>query len=175
MKNSEQKLLEQKKKMEGCNHLFIKQRDGYWTENSIYKPCIVKCLKCGLTNSYIDTDHKNNGLLKIFNPSKYALIKLNNEVFEKQYTGGWRQDREILDEMIFNLISDEVFNAENANFLYQIAERISENKTNDEIFEIMKELREIDENEEKIELLNLRQLIELKNEIRAQKAKVKTK
>ena len=174
MKNSEQKLLEQKKKMEGCNHLFIKKQNGYWASDSWYKPCIVKCLRCGLTNAYIDA-HNNNEILKIFNPKKYSLIKLNNEIFQKQFSGGWREDREILDEMIFNLISNEVFDAENDNFLYQIAERISENKTNDEIFEIMKELSEIDENEKKIETLNFDELTELKNDIRNQKVKVKTK
>ena len=136
-------ILEKKKiEMEQCDHLFIKQEEGYWvggfhSSDYEYTPCTVKCLKCGLTNYHINMDsilrEKYNLYIKILNPLKYYWFVINDEIFKKQFENN-----------IYKLISNEVLPATDSSYLYQVAKQIKPDACNDIIFEIMKNLYELE-------------------------------
>ena len=164
MSNQKQYLQEKKQEMEKCEHLFIKQTEGYWDDkfhifNNKYTPCIVKCLHCGLTNLYIVKDNSSKmDLIYSFIYNKF--IEINNMVFNNQYfsaygNNGW------FDENALNLISHESLYSEHPHLLYHLARIIKSDANNDELFEIMKNLFEIETLEERIGLLNKKEMNEL--------------
>ena len=145
----EQWLLQKRTEMEQCDHLFLKTQEGYWvggfhSSDYEYTPCTVKCLKCGLTNYHINMDvilrRKYNNALKQINPSKYYWFMINDDVFRKQFEGIISKEHE--SNGVLNLISEEVLPATNPMDLYQTAKETNPNASNEELFEIMKELFE---------------------------------
>ena len=70
---------------------------------------------------------------------KFA-IEANDKIFWDQYRHASRRGGTSFDDSVFNLISDEVFNADYPGELYKMAKRIKPKGSNSEIFEIMKEL-----------------------------------
>lgn len=176
----EQKLLQKMIEMEQCDHLFVKQQEGYWiggfhSSDYEYTPCTIKCLKCGLTNYHINMDlilrEKYSYAIKLINPSKYYWFMVNDEVFKKQFGSISGQGRDLKD--IFNLISEEVLTATDPISLFQIAKQINPNADNEELFEIMKELFKIEKTEGKINLKDELQLNSLRD--RFSNAKGETK
>ncbi len=142
-----QKLLQKRTEMEKYDHLFVKTQEGYWTggfhsSDYEYTPCTVKCLKCGLTNYHINMDvilrDKYSNALKQINTSKYYWYMVNDEVFRKQFGNIAGQDRD--SDGILNLISEEILPATNPMDLYQTAIKTNPDASNNELFEIMKEL-----------------------------------
>ena len=143
----EQNLLQKKEEMEQCDHLFLKTQEGYWTggfhsSDYEYTPCTVKCLKCGLTNYHINMDvilrTKYSNALKQINPQKYYWLMLNDDAFRKQF--GNINNQEYAPKGTFNLISDEVLPVTNPISLFQMAKQINPDASNEELFELMKEL-----------------------------------
>ena len=133
-----QMLAEKKKKFEECDHLFIKTKEEHKrinlnTSEYEYVPCTVKCLKCGLTNFHLnmnaDAKIKYNGLVRRVNPIKFYTLIVNDSVFEKQFVNN-----------DFNLISEEVFEADNPEELYKQAKEINSCASNKELFNIMKKI-----------------------------------
>lgn len=151
MSEFEKKLLKLKKRMEECDHLFIKKEEGFWAgdfHSSEYIPTIVTCLKCGLNNQPRDREYDRFKLLN--DPLGYYWNQINDEVFRKQY----QYPSSKSDESTYNFISDEKFRAINPLTLYQISIYINPNGTNEEIFNTMKELNEIQHKEGIIKIDN---------------------
>ena len=152
-----QNLLQKRNEMEECNHLFVKIQEGNWTggfhsSDYDYTPCTVRCLKCGLTNYHINMDiilrKKYSKVLKRINPYKYYLLDVNDDIFRKQFGNINNYKCDLKD--ILNLISDEVLPTLDSISLYQMAKQISPNATNEELFEIMKDLFELEQTDENI-------------------------
>ena len=151
--------INKKKQMEECDHLFIKQREGYWvggfnSSDYEYTPCVVECLRCGLTNSYLVKDNDNIKhaiILKNIVPELYDLIELNNRVFKSRYHEAYGFKGRFNEDAL-NLISQEAVCMDHPRMLYHLAKIIKEDGTNEEIFEIMKTLNEIETTEEKVNL-----------------------
>jgi hypothetical protein len=138
------------KEMEECTHLFVKLREGedyygFHSSDCGHDPCIVKCVKCGLTNKYTKLSDKYLKLIKYMYPLQGCLIDLNNKEFRKQYSHGWRRAGKSFDESVFNLISDEVFDDEHPELLYKMAKIMFPEGNNNDIFNVMKELKCEDE------------------------------
>ena len=146
----DESLKRMKTKMSKCDHLFVKLKEGeyiggFHSSDCYDDPPVVTCLKCGLTNKYIEMSYYEKEML--FNPlySSYCYrrkfaIEANNQVFWDQVRHASRRSGKSFDDSVFNLISDEVFNADYPGELYKMAKRIKPNGSNSDIFEIMKEL-----------------------------------
>lgn len=131
-------MVAKKNEYEGCEHLFIKPKEG-----------VVKCLKCGLTNYHICMDEsvraKYDRIAKRANPMKYFTLIINDEAFKKQYGYDWLIKPE---EEVFNLISSEIIKCDDPEFLYQEALNNNPDASKEELFNIMKELQKDMENKE---------------------------
>ena len=174
MSELEEKLLEIRKHMEECDHLFIKQREGYWScgfhsSDYEYTPTVVTCLKCGLNNQPHNREYDMIRLL--INPEGYYYYKnknrVNDEVFREQFPCSKKG------ESSYNFISDEEFGAINPRALYQIAIYIKPNGTNEEIFNTMKELNEIQNREGRLGINNQELLDSLKDRLSNKKRLIK--
>ncbi len=157
-KELEEELIKVKKDMEECDHLFIKQREGYWScgfhsSDYEYTPTVVTCLKCGLNNQSHNREYDKIWLL-INHGYYYYKNRINNEVFREQFPCS------IKGESSYNFISDEEFGAFNPVTLYQIAIYIKPNGTNEEIFNTMKELNEIQNREGRLLGINNQELLD---------------
>ena len=170
MREMEKKLLKLKKRMEECDHLFIKEEEGFWapgfhSSDYEYIPTVVSCLKCGLNNEPHNREYNRFRLL--MNPLGYSWDRINDEVFRKQFPSSKKGESE------YNFISDEIFRAINPVTLYQIAIYINPNGTNEEIFNTMKELNEIQHIEGRFEISNKELLDSLKNRLSNEKRLIK--
>lgn len=162
-------LKNKEKQMEECQHLFLKIKEGksyYGFHSSDYEhePCVVTCLKCGLTNRFIEMnsiEKECNMMLRCRNPYYSGFIEVNDRIFRKQYRHAWQRCGKDFDESVFNLISDEVWNVNHPMLLYNIAKIIKPEADNMEIFDIMKKLYEIETPTERVELNNIGQAQEL--------------
>ena len=166
--------------MENCQHLFLKIEQGqhyygFHSSDCGYDPCIVICLKCGLTNKFIEKESiykKYDTILKWRNPYRDALIEINDKVFKKQFGHAWRRGGKSFDDSVFNVISNDVFNINHPMLLYNIAKEIKADADNIELFDIMKHLYEIETPIERIELNNIEKAQELIDRYKEEKTKV---
>ena len=170
MSELEKKLLKIKKHMEECDHLFIKKQKGFWatgfhSSDYEYIPTVVICLKCGLNNQSRDEEYDR--LRLSMHPLVYYWDQINYEVFRKQFPSSKKG------ESTYNFISDEEFRPINPVTLYQIAIYINPNGTNEEIFNMMKELNEIQNREGRFEIDNKELLNGLKNRFSNEKRLIK--
>ena len=163
--NKEKKyLLDKQKEMEECEHLFIKKTNGYWingfhSSDYEYAPCIVECLHCGLTNLYLVKDYSSK--LELIYPFVYnKFIEMNNTIFNNKYYNAYGK-KGWFDENVLNLISSEPLYSEHPQILYEMAKLINSDASNDELFEIMKNIHEIETLEERMGLLNKKEINEL--------------
>ena len=149
-KTFEQKLLQKKIEMEQCDHLFVKQKEGFWvggfhSTDYEHTRCIVTCVKCGLTNYHFEMDpitkYNFDEFERKFNYKGYKRILLNDEIFKSQF-GDKCTNRNLLDRDIFNFISEEILPTTDSISikLYQTAKQINPDASDKELFEIMKEL-----------------------------------
>lgn len=142
-----------------CQHLFVKLSDGidYYGFNSSdcgHIPSTVLCLKCGLTNSFLEMeDFEKEYYLSI--PFYRQVSDLYNKTFINQFRNAYKRGGKSFDENAFCLISDEVFNVPHPILLYELAKKISPNADNEELFQIMKKLYDIETPEERLYLCDL--------------------
>ncbi len=138
-----------KSKMNECDHLFIKLKEGeyigaFHSSDCEDIPPTVSCLKCGLTNKYIEMSDYEKQIyynpLTTYGYRRKLAIDANNQVFWDQFRHASRRGGKSFDSSVFNFISDEVFNPDYSNALYRMAKRIKPNGSNAELFDIMKEL-----------------------------------
>ena len=170
MREMEKKLLKLKKRMEECDHLFIKEEEGFWapgfhSSDYEYIPTVVTCLKCGLNNKPRGREYDK--LMLFTYPLGYYWNRINDEIFKKQYPSSKKG------ESTYNFISDEEFRVINPVTLYQIAIYINPNGTNEEIFNTMKELREIQHKEGRLGIDNQELLDSLKDRLSNEKRLIK--
>lgn len=166
--------------MEECHHLFLKIKEGqnyygFHSSDCGYDPCVVICLKCGLTNRFIEMDSidkKYDMMLRWRNPYYNGFIEVNDKIFRKQYGHAWRRGGKSFDDSVFNLISEEVWNVNRPMLLYSIAKSIRPDADDTEIFDVMKTLYEIETPEERAELNNIDQAQELINRYNNRKVRV---
>ena len=166
--------------MDECKHLFLKIREGqnyygFHSSDCGYDPCVVICLKCGLTNKFIEMDSLDNEcdmMLRWHNPYYSGFIKVNDKIFRKQYGHAWRRGGKSFDDSVFNLISDEVWNVNHPMLLFSVAKSIRPDANDTEIFNTMKSLYEIETPEERLELNNIEQAQELISRYKNRKVRV---
>ena len=157
--------------MEECQHLFLKIKKGqryygFHSSDCGYDPCVVICLKCGLTNRFFEMDSIDEEIDKMArwcNPYYNGLVEVNDKIFRKQYGHAWRRGGKSFDDSVFNLISDEVWNVNSSMLLYKIAKSIKPDADDTEIFDTMKTLYEMETPEERLELSKIEQAQELIN------------
>ena len=168
----EKMLLEKKSEMEHCNHLFVKQEEGYWiggfhSSDYEYTPSVITCLKCGLTNYHVNMDiiqrRQYSDALMQFNRLKYCWLAVNDEVFRKQFHSSKEGESK------YNLISNEVLQTTNPTTLYKIAVYINPDANNEELFNIMKKLYDIEKIEGTIDIKNEKQLEHIKEKMNNEK------
>lgn len=155
--------------MKNCNHLFVKLKKGQYyggfhSSDCEYDPAVVICLKCSLTNKYIEMDDISRQMerhIRIINPYYDYMVKINDRIFREQFSNAWSRGGKSFDESVFNLISNEVFKSNHSTLLYKIAKTITPDANDQEIFEIMKKLNEIETPEERDNLKNMEQAIDL--------------
>ena len=80
---------------------------------------------------------KYDQIVRRINPVKFYTLIINDEVFNNTF-------RKCSNEMIeeYNLISNEVFNADDIEMLYKEAKENYPAASNEEIFDIMKKLND---------------------------------
>lgn len=167
--------------MKKCQHLFLKLKEGkhYYGFNSSdyeYNPCVVICLKCGLTNRFIETnsiDMEYDRIIRRQNPYYDEYRKVNGKIFKEQFGHAWGRGGKSFDDSIFNLISEEVFKANNPILLYNIAKTIKPSADDTEIFDTMKSLYELETLEEREKLKTTEQAKELIDRYKNRKVKAK--
>ncbi len=165
----EEYLKEKEQQMNECQHLFLKIKEGqeysgFHSSDNENKPCVVTCVKCGLTNRFMEMDEVAIEVEKMFmmyNPYYQKYIKANDSVFKQQFHNAWRRCGKSFDDSVFNLISDEVLNVNRPMLLYSIAKQIKPDADDTEIFDTMKTLYEIETPEERAKLNNIEQAQEL--------------
>ena len=120
-----------------CDHLFVKQTEGYWiggfhSSNYEYEHSIVTCVHCGLSNRY-----------KNFSHYKLPLgFELDNEAFSEYINTHcpsgcryWKGDEDFIP-----LLSKKVYFFDRPEKLYCEAKKLNPDATNEEIFELMKKI-----------------------------------
>ena len=160
-------LKNKEKQMEECEHLFLKIKEGrsyngYHSSDYEYEPCVVVCLKCGLTNRFIGWR----------SPVYNGFFEVNDKVFKKQFDHAWKRNGKGFDDSVFNLISDEVWNVNHPTLLYNIAKNLKSEADNQELFDTMNELYEIQTPLERAELKSIEQAHELISRYKQMKVKV---
>ena len=169
------------KRFQNCNHLFVKTKEGvhycgFHSSDYGNDPCIVVCLKCGLTNKHIEMDciEKRNYdvLLCLKNPLYKRLLDKNDEEFRKQFNKGYLRGGKAFDESVFNLISDKELRSNHPMLLYNLAKKINPDATDEEIFTIMERLHEIETPLERFQLCSIKESEELLNRYRDRRVKV---
>ncbi len=143
-------------RIQSCDHLFIKLKDseriyGFHSTDCFTIPSIVSCLKCGLTNKYIEMNPIIRRKYLMFYRELKKYILENNRVFKEQFNHGWKHSK-YFDESVLNLISNEPLDSIHPSILYKIALFLQPNADNQELFNIMKHLHEIETPEERIRL-----------------------
>ncbi len=163
-------LKNKKEEMERCDHLFCltgKESGSY----------IVNCLKCGLTNKYVEmsTGEVNRCALDAKDINECLdMIALNNLLYKREFGIAPITNNRIDAEL--TVISKKVLNTNRAKRIYDLAKRVNDNDS--PIFEVMERLCLLDEN---IELFDLPdenyfdELIKCYNKLYKNKVKVKTR
>ena len=168
------------KQMEECNHLFVKLKEGQYysgfhSSDCGYDPCIVVCLKCGLTNRFIEMDDISRDVdrhIRLINSYYNSFVEVNDKIFRKQFNLAWERSGKSFDDSVFNLISDEVFKSKHPQLLYKIAKEIDKTLDNEVLFNIMKTLHEIETPLERNQMNSLKQVNDLLERYKGMKAKV---
>ena len=78
-------------------------------------------------------------------------------MFKKVFKNAYMRCGKSFDESVFNLISNEVLNTYHPRLLYELANLLNPNASQEEIFEIMKELEGLETSQEKLKLSNREQ------------------
>ena len=120
-----------------CNHLFLKRKEGetfygFHSTDYEYTPCIVTCLKCGLTNEFIEMSPTIEYYERLYlwnHPEEKIIRDTNDQEFRRQFQGAWKRGRKYFDESVFNLISEEAWDPVRPMELYQKAIKKSKNAT----------------------------------------------
>ena len=143
--NSFNNVSDEVKKMNECNHLFVKFKDGVLvnlghTSDCYYDAPIVQCVHCGLTNKYVAEEE----LDKMYNLYTDPIKKIYNQVFFEQYGSAYRKGK-YFDESVLNVISEDVLKVGNYYFcdpvsLYDSAKKVNQSSDNSELFKTMVEL-----------------------------------
>lgn len=125
-----------------CNHLFVVQKEGSWvpgfhSSDYEYDHSIITCVHCGLTNRYCGL-HNLRTYFTIDNDAFYDYLNMS-------YPENVRYARG--DESFIPLLSKEVYFFDNPRSLYSKAKKINPEATNEEIYQLMKEI-ELKEHEE---------------------------
>ncbi len=125
-----------------CNHLFVKQKEGSWvpgfhSSDYEYDHSIFTCVHCGLTNRYCGL-HNLRTYHIIGNDAFYDYLNMSSPKSNRYNLG---------DESFIPLLSDEVYFFDNPRSLYSKAKKINPEATNEEIYQLMKEI-ELKEHEE---------------------------
>ena len=177
MSTIEDYLKECKKKMEECDHLFIKEKEGEWDvsfhlSDTTYDPPQVCCLKCGLNNRRLLYNRRKQFDYEVYLALKnipilclsYVNNYINDKVFEETFELGW-QDRCAANgaSKVFNLISDEPLACRDPVRLYRLAKAIKPDGDNGKLFKLVKRLNRI-EVDDNIEIVNVDEAKELLNQ-----------
>ena len=163
-KNELAKFLKKKEKeMRGCNHLFLKIEEGvtYYACHSSdcgSDPPVVVCLKCGLTNKYLEMNYLEKQIameLRAMNSYYRGMAETNEKVFVDQFRHAWRKGGKDFNDSVFNVISPEVLRLEHPKALYDIAKALKPAADDTEIFETMKTLNEMETPRERFKIDSL--------------------
>ena len=177
-KQSDEEVEKRKNEIIKCNHLFIKLEDGVYiggfhSSDCYYEPSIVECVHCGLTNKFnkLEELYNDRDYLSYFLNTKTIESDMFNEIFRNYYLRGGKS----FDESGFNLISNESLNTYHPSILYRLALSIKEDASNEEIFEIMKELSELETHEERFRLQSIKDASLLVERYKKSIGKIKVK
>ena len=171
-------LKKKEKEMRECDHLFLKIEEGvtYYACHSSdcgSDPPVVVCLKCGLTNKYLEMNYLEKQIdmeLRAMNSYYKGMAETNDKVFIDQFRHAWRRGGKDFNDSVFNVISPEVLRVIHPEALYSIAKAIKPNADDREIFETMKTLHEIETPRERFIIDSLDKASDL---IKRYKAEVK--
>ena len=137
-------LTNRKNAMLSCNHLFVKI--GIDSNNQD----IIECVHCGLTNKYLHMDDSMDySELKKYGENIKDFININNAVFNRQYVVLQKMFGRVISFRPKNMISDEVLPSRNVSLLYEASKMVNPSASNEELFQIMKELYDLETDEEK--------------------------
>ncbi len=157
-----------REEMENCDHLFVKLKEGessvgFHSSDYYYDPAHVECVHCGMTNRFMPFEEMDNR--GRYHPKK----TIETQVFEKTFRGSYLRGGKSFDESSFHLISPEILPSYHPGLLYQMALQINPEGTNEELFEIMKQLHTL---ETRQEILRLKTLDQTEDLIKRYKSKV---
>ena len=135
-----------------CNHLFVKLKDGYWTggchsSDCEYTPSIVECVHCGLTNKFSKMITTYGHKLEW---DSYWYYKVKNDAFDDYLNNASNGKYYKGDESFINFISNKSYYFFFANKRYLKAKEINQTASNEEIFELMKEIDKTNSEKEKV-------------------------
>ena len=152
-------VLKRKEEIRNCNHLFVKLKEGVYSgafnsSDCYYDPCEVECVYCGLTNKH---EYLENYLKRIPLGFSYKNETIESEMFKEVFKNAYRRSGKSFDETVFNLISNEVLNTYHPRLLYELANLLNPNASQEEIFETMRELKELETRQEELRLRNKEQ------------------
>lgn len=150
--------IKRENKMKECNHLFVLLGDYISSSEFIVKEEENKqekyeCVHCGLTNKFKPLEN----VFFSYYPFGYEFNErtLESKAFDQFILKSIKNNTPI------NLISNEVLPTYHPGLLYNLAAGISENASNEEIFDIMKILHNLETEEEKLRLSNIYQAKDL--------------
>lgn len=158
----------------GCNHLFVKLREAKYVHEMNSSDCIripevVECVHCGLTNRFAIAEELDFELMiwgQIIRHSLVMLIRyrtrtIESRMFDEVFSNLYRRGGKSFDSSSLNLISEECLLTNNPGILYQLARKINPSGNNEELFEIMKQLRLLETEQEEIRLQTVEQATSL--------------
>ena len=143
-----------------CNHLFVKIKESQ--DNLDEDTTIIECVYCGVTNKYRILE---NTLLKKIPKSLEYYIMTKYHCKDVEYRES-TIETEMMDKLERSgkelpLMSDEVIRTNHPNVLYTLARRLHPGATNEELFQIMKELNKLENSSEKQRLNTIDDAMEL--------------
>lgn len=162
---SQQDIDARRHELETCNHLFLElvpsRYEGACHSSDCYTvPSIVECVHCGLTNKFMAFDNsvtfdgsgRTRKFFADFPPAYFWKEKLT---IESQVCR-----KENLDA--FEKLSKEALMTFHPQVLYQLAKQIMPDASNQELFDIMKQLTILETSSEQIYLATVEQAEDLK-------------
>lgn len=154
VKISDEETKKRIKEIENCDHLFVKLKEN---KEFIDNPdaTIIECVNCGVTNKYFELERT---MMRYRRSFEYYLVNTFHQL-DIDYNDTTIESAMMIElrkkTNEFNLMSDEILRTFHPGLLYQIAKIINPSGTNEELFQIMKELNEIETTRERNKLIQV--------------------
>lgn len=171
LRRDEKEKLKRCDEIKHCNHLFVKLKEGetfvgFHASDYEREPSIVECVHCGLTNKFkrmeeIFAEKDDKWLMEIIYGVHYDKESVETKLMRKVSREGYRRGGKWFEDRALNLMSEEVLSTHHATLLYKIAKTLNEKGTDEELFEIMKNLHELETASEKLKLSSIEDAKEL--------------